>query len=72
MKFYKIVNTEIRKAELDDGSLYAVIGKVKELFENNLICVDNDEKWLGIELGTNIIKEFNSLEDAKNYYRTIK
>lgn len=33
MKFTKVVDTEIRKAKLDDGTVCAIIGQVKELLE---------------------------------------
>ena len=75
MKFTKIKGTEIRKAKLSDGTVYAIIGRVKELLENDIIYIDNTagngEKWLGIEKNGDIIKEFSTLEIAKNYYRTI-
>lgn len=76
MKFTKLKGTEIRKAKFDDGTVYAIIGQVKELLANDIIFIDNtsgnEEKWLGIEKNGDIIKEFNTLEVAKNYYRTIK
>ena len=75
MKFTKVVGTEIRKAKRDDGTVYAVIGQVKELVEKEIIFFDNtsgnEEIWLGIEKNGDTIKEFTTLEDAKNYYRTI-
>lgn len=75
MKFTKVVDTEIRKAKFDDGTVYAIIGQVKELLEKEIIFPDNtsgnEEKWLGIEKNGDIFKEFNTLEDAKNYYRSI-
>lgn len=75
MKFTKVVGTEIRKAKLDNGTVYAFIGQVKELLENDIIFIDNtlgnEEKWLGIEKKGNAIKEFSTLESAKNYYRSI-
>ena len=73
MKFTKIVKTGIRKAKLDDGTLYAIIGQVRELLANDIIYVDNtsgnDDKWLGIEDSGNVVREFNTLEEAKDYYR---
>ena len=75
MKFTKIVNTEIRKAKLDDGTVYAIIGRVRELLEKDIIFPDNtlgnEEKWLGIEKGGDVFKEFNTLEDAKSYYHNL-
>lgn len=76
MRFTKIVDTEIRKAKFDDGTVYAVIGQVKELLEKEIIFPDNtsgnEEKWLGIEKNGDVFREFNTLEDAKNYYRSIR
>jgi hypothetical protein len=78
MKFTKVVDTEIRKAKFDDGTIYAIIGQVKELLEKEIIFPDNtdntsgnEEKWLGIEKNGDVFREFNTLEDAKNYYRSI-
>ena len=75
MKFIKLKGTEIRKAKRDDGTVYAIIGQIKELVEKEIIFSDNtsgyEEIWLGIEKNGDIIKEFATLEDAKNYYRTI-
>ena len=73
MKITKILNTEIRRIKKDDGTIYAIIGQVKELLEKEVIFDDNtagnEEKWLGIEEKGNVIKEFNNLEEAKNYYK---
>ena len=75
MKFTKVVDTEIRKAKVDDGTVYAIIAQVKELLEKEIIFPDNtsgkEEKWLGIEKNGAVFREFNTLEDAKNYYRSI-
>lgn len=75
MKFTKVVGTEIRKVKFDDGTVYAIIGQVKELLEKEIIFHDNtfgnEEKWLGIEKCGDVIREFNTLEDVKNYYRSI-
>lgn len=76
MKFTKIVDTEIRKVKFDDGTVYAVIGQVKELLEKEIIFPDNtsgnEEKWLGIEKDGDVFREFDTLEDAKNYYRSVR
>ena len=73
MKFTKMDNTGIRKAKLDDGTVYAIIGQVRELLVNGVIYVDNttgnEDKWLGIEANGDVVREFNSLEEAKDYYR---
>ena len=75
MKFTKIINTGIRKAKLDDGAVYAIIGQVGELNANDIIYVDNtfvnNDKWLGIEDNGNVVREFNTLAEAKDYYREI-
>ena len=75
MKITKIKNTEIRRVKRDDNSVYAIIGNVKELLENDIIFSDNttgnESKWLGIEKSGEYIREFNSLDDAKNYYRSL-
>ena len=73
MKFTKVVNTGIRKATLDDGTVYAIIGQARELIANDIIYVDNtignEDKWLGIEKNGEVIREFNTLDEAKDYYR---
>lgn len=72
MKFTKIDNTGIRKAKLDDGTVYAIIGQVRELLANGVIYVDNtignEDKWLGIEDNGDVVREFNTLDEAKDYY----
>ena len=75
MKFTKVVDTGIRKAKLDNGTVYAIIGQVRDLLVNGVIYLDNtignEDKWLGIEKNGDVIREFNTLEEAKNYYRKI-
>ena len=75
MKITKIKDTEIRRAKNDDGTVYAIIGEVKELLEKEIIFSDNTagdgNKWLGIEESGELIREFNSLDEAKNYYRSL-
>ena len=75
MKITKITGTEIRRAKNDDGTVYAIIGEVKELLEKEIIFPDNtngnENKWVGIEKSGEFIREFNSLDDAKNYYRSL-
>lgn len=75
MKFTKIIDTGIRKAKLDDGTVYAIIGQVGELLINDIICLDNtignEDKWLGIENNGDVTREFNTLDEAKDYYRKI-
>ena len=73
MKFTKVVNTGIHKAKLDDGTVYAIIGQVRELLVNGVIYADNtignEDKWLGIENNGDVVREFNTLDEAKDYYR---
>lgn len=75
MKITKVIDTEIRKAKLENGTVYAIIGQVKELLEKEIIFPNNtygnEEKWLGIEKQGEIFREFNTLEEAKNYYRNL-
>lgn len=75
MKITKIKDTEIRRIKNDDGKVYAIIGEVKELLEKEIIFSDNTagnkNKWLGIEESGELIREFNSLDEAKNYYRSL-
>ena len=75
MKITKIKNTEIRRVKNDDGTVYAIIGEVKELLENDIIFSDNtdgnENKWLGIEKSGEYIREFNNLDEAKDYYRSL-
>lgn len=76
MKITKIIDTEIRRVKTENGNVYAIIGQVKELIEKEIIYNDNtlgnEKKWLGIEENGNIIREFETLEEAKNYYRKIQ
>ena len=75
MKFTKIINTGIRKVKLEDGTVYAIIGQVGELLANGIIYVDNtidnERKWIGIEKNGDVVREFNTLNEAKDYYREI-
>ena len=75
MKFTKIINTGIRKAKLDDGTVYAIIGQAMEHLANGIVYVNNtivnEDKWLGIEKNGDVIREFNTLDEAKDYYRKI-
>ena len=75
MKITKIKDTEIRRVKNDDGTVYAIIGEVKELLEKEIIFSDNtagnENKWLGIEESGELIREFNSLDEVKNYYRSL-
>ena len=75
MKFTKIVNTGIRKVKLEDGTVYAIIGGVGGLLANGIIYVDNtidnEGKWIGIEKNGDVVREFNTLNEAKDYYREI-
>lgn len=75
MKITRIKDTGIRRVKHDDGTIYAIIGEVKELLEKDIIFSDNtdgnENKWLGIEKSGELIQEFNSLDDAKNYYRSL-
>lgn len=75
MKFTKIINTGIHKAKLDNGTVYAIIGQVIELLANGVIYVDNtignEDKWLGIEDNGDVVRKFNTLAEAKDYYREI-
>lgn len=70
MKFTKVVDTGIRKAKLDDGTIYAIIGQVRELLSNGAIYLDNtignEDKWLGIENNGDVVREFNTLDEAKD------
>lgn len=75
MKFTKVADTGIRKAKLDNGTVYAIIGQVNELIVNGVIYLDNtvgnEDKWLGIEKNGDVVREFNTLAEAKDYYREI-
>ena len=75
MMFTRIVCSQIRKVRLDDGTVFAIIGCARELSEKGGISLDNTsgdlDKWLGIEEKGSFIREFDSLIDAKNYYRSL-
>ena len=80
MRFTRIVCSQILKVRLDDGTVFAIIGCVRELLEREVISLDNTsgdntsgdlDKWLGIEKKGSVIREFDSLVDAKNYYRSL-
>lgn len=75
IKFYKVQGTEIRKAmEVDENGqrleVKAVIGKVAELLEKEIIFPDNtagnEEKWLVVCKNGLDITEFDSLQEAKD------
>ena len=75
INFYKVKDTEIRRAvEVNkDGQraeVKAIIGKVSELLEKEIIFQDNtfgnEEKWLVICKDGVDIMEFDSLQDAKD------
>ena len=71
MKITKVKDTEIRRV-WKDANVYAIIGRVGDLAERNIIFDDNvkgnENKWLGIEDSGNKITEFETLEKAKEYY----
>ena len=73
MKITRIKETEIRKAKTEDNKVFAIIGQVKELMEKEIIFDDNtkgnENKWLGIEKGGEVIREFETLKEAKEYYK---
>ena len=75
MKITKVKGTEIRRAWKDEHTIFAIIGKVNELFLKGIIFSENvqgnEEKWLGIEDFGNKITEFATLEEAKEYYRSL-
>lgn len=75
MRITRVKGTDIRKVYKDQNSVYAIIGRVNDLVKRNLIFKDNtegnEEKWLGIEDLGNKITEFETLEEAKNYYRSL-
>lgn len=74
MKITKIKDTEIRRV-WKDANVYAIIGRVGDLAERNIIFDDNvkgnENKWLGIEDSGNKITEFETLEEAKDHYRSL-
>lgn len=75
MRITRVKGTDIRKVYKDQNSVYAVIGRVDDLVKRNMIFKDNtkgnEEKWLGIEDLGNRITEFTTLEEAKDYYRSL-
>lgn len=75
MRITRVKGTDIRKVYKDQNSVYAVVGRVNDLVKRNLIFNDNtegnEEKWLGIEDLGNKITEFETLEEAKDYYRSL-
>lgn len=74
MKITKVKETEIRRV-WKDANVYAIIGRVDDLAKRNIIfnynVKGNENKWLGIEDGGNVIKEFETLEKAKEYYKNL-
>lgn len=76
-KFTRAKNTGVRKfyvcdPQTQEWHVQAIIGKVSELLERNVIFADNtkgnEEKWLVIlKDDVTSIKEFGTLEDAKAY-----
>ena len=73
MKITRIKETGIRKAKTEENEVFAIIGQVKELLEKEIIFDDNtkgnENKWLGIEEKGEVIREFETLEEAKEYYK---
>ena len=73
MKITKIKETGIRKAKTEENEVFAIIGQVKELLEKEIIFDENtkgnENKWLGIEKGGEVIREFETLEEPKEYYK---
>ena len=74
MKITRVKETEIRRV-WKDANVYAIIGRVDDLLKRDIIFNDNvkgnEEKWLGIEDLGNKITEFETLEEAKEYYRNL-
>lgn len=74
MKITKVKETEIRRV-WKDANVYAIIGRVDDLAKRDIIFKDNvkgnEDKWLGIEDAGNVIKEFETLEKAKEYYKNL-
>ena len=73
MKITRIKETGIRKAKTEENEVFAIIGQVKEMIEREIIFEDNtkgnEEKWIGIEEKGEVIREFETLEEAKEYYK---
>ena len=73
MKITRIKETGIRRAKTENNEVFAIIGQVKELLEKEIIFDDNtkenENKWLGIEEKGEVIREFETLEEAKEYYK---
>lgn len=74
IKFFKVKDTEVRKvATVDEqGKIVdfkALIGKVSELLKLQIIFPDNtkgnEEKWLVVTKDGSDIREFPSLQEAK-------
>ena len=74
MKITRVKETEIRRV-WKDANVYAIIGRVDDLAKRNIIFEDNvkgnEKKWLGIEDSGNKITEFETLEEAKDHYRSL-
>lgn len=74
MKITKVKETEIRRV-WKGANVYAIIGRVDDLAKRDIIFKDNvkgnEDKWLGIEDAGNVIKEFETLEKAKEYYKNL-
>lgn len=75
MKIFRVGSTGILRAKRVDGSVYAIIGSVENLLERQIIFDDNTagnmEKWVGIENGGDIVREFDNKELAVKFYRAI-
>lgn len=76
IKFYKAHGTEVRKA-VDEatGKVVAVLGNVGELVKNNLLFDSPDydnSKFIVIRGVENpVVNEFNTMEDAKAFVRSL-
>lgn len=73
MKITRIKETGIRRAKTEKNEVFAIIGQVKEMLEKEIIFDDNtkgnENKWIGIEEKGKVIREFETLEEAKEYYK---
>ena len=75
-KCLKDKNCGIRRiVDFNNGvpiKVVAIIGQVRELLEKEIIfpdnTADNFDKFLSLECGGDVIREFDSLEEAKAFY----
>ena len=71
--FQRVPNSGGMRGGLNNARSKNLSDNQKQLLENDIIYLDNtignEDKWIGIEDNGDVIREFNTLDEAKDYYR---